>query len=179
MALEHTHTFPKIQFLVLMFCFKFMPWSLYMIQFLQILYLIYIKCIYLSSMILSHISLQNYFENFQVQKNFHSENCFRPGGRPGRSTGPIPGQDGRPPRSTASCVQDVHACARLSVDRPVDRPKTACSLFFVGRPTGRPPVVCPLRPVDRAQRLYANWATGRPTGRPIAYLEPQRLFPLW
>jgi len=106
---------------------------------------------------------------FQVQKNFHSVNCFRPGGRPGRSTGPIPGQDGRPPRSTASYVQDVHACARLSVGRPVDRPKTACSLFFVGRPyrsTGPNGYLSDGLPVDRA-------------GRPIACQKPQRLFPLW
>jgi len=90
--------------------------------------------IYLFSMLLSHISLQNYFENFLKSKinpylflfqAWRSTRLVdRTYSRPGRSTA----------QSTASCVQDVHTCARLSVDRPIDRPKTACSLFFVGRP---------------------------------------------
>ena len=141
--------------------------------------------IYLFSMILSHISLQNYFENFPKSRKILLQNLFQAW----RSTGLVDRLYSRPGRSTETCVQDVHTCARLSVDRPIDRPKTACSLFFVGRP-GRstassklclpfaasrpsPTAICQkgcrsTGPVDRALwsgRARLCTSVGRPTGR--------------
>jgi len=96
--------------------------------------------IYLLSMILSHIIPTKIFWKFsQVQKNPYLF-LFKAW----QSTGPVNRLCSRPrrltARSTAFGVQDVHACARLLVDRPVDWPKIDCSLFFVSRPTGQPPV---------------------------------------
>ena len=91
---------------------------------------------YLFSMILSHISLQNYFENFPKFKNFpikksvsglSVDRAGRPvPSRPGRSTAPV---------DRALCLGRARFCARLSVDRPVGRLKAACSLCLAGRPS--------------------------------------------
>ena len=102
--------------------------------------------IYLFSMLLSHISYKNYFENFPKSKIPFSAYCFRPG----RSTD----------RSIETCVQDVHACARLSVDRPVDRLEPCCSLFLVGRPG---------RSTDGSKRKFP-FAAGRPSPTAICQL---------
>jgi len=134
---------------------------------------------YLYCMILSHISLQIYFENFSSPEKFPFYILFQAWRSTGRSTGFIPGQAGRPtgrPRPVSRTCTFVHVCrsTNRSTDLKqlalcflsVDWPKTACSLFFIGRPTGRPSVVCPLRPVDRVQRLYAKMgyrSTGRST----------------
>jgi len=130
----------------------------------------YISCLHHMSIFTAwYLATYTYkiiFKNFQVLNPAVCFLDFRPGGRPHRSTG--------------SCVQDVHACARLSVDRPDDRPKTMCSLFFLGRPTGRPPSEnCPLsfcpvdRPVDRSAKgsLPAGLTVdraGRPPSLPAA-----------
>ena len=127
--------------------------------------------IYLFSMLLSHISLQNYFENFLKSKINPYLFLFQAW----RSTGPVDRLCSRPGRSTSrsteSCVQDVHACARLSVDRPVDRPKTACSLFFGGRPTVKN-CVCPLRPVDPSPTASCQqgWRSTGPVDRQACQL---------
>ena len=110
--------------------------------------------IYLSSMILSQIFLQNYFENFPSPK-FPLYFLFQAG--PADRTG-------RPDPVSRTCTL-VHVCRStdrstdlkqpalcfLSVDWPVDRSKIGCSLFLVGQLTGRPVVknyVSSLRPVD-------------------------------
>ena len=116
-------------------------------------------------MLLSHISLQNYFENFPKSKINPYLFLFRPGGWPGRSTGSVPGQNGRPPgrpRLVSRTCTFVHVCRStdrkqlalcfLSVDRPVDRQLK--TVFAPLRPVDRP--------VDRGQRLSARWAYGRP-----------------
>ena len=134
--------------------------------------------IYLFCMILNHIFLQIYFENFPSPEKFHLIYCFRPGGRPAGSTGFIPGQAGRPtgrPRPVFRTRTLVHVC------RSTDLKQLA--LCFC-RSTDRSTVsIYPLRPVgDRSTEsngYMPKWATGRPAGRPIVYLEPQRLFPLW
>ena len=137
---------------------------------------------YLFSMILSHISLQNLFEKFPKFKKSHNQNCFRPGGRPGRSTGSFPGLAGRPTGRPCLVSRACTFCARLSVDRQ----KTDCSLFSVGRPTSRPTKnICSLFFVGRPYRLTGPngyLPDGRPVdraGRSIACQKPQRLFPLW
>ena len=73
--------------------------------------------IYLYSMILSHISLQNYFENFPKSRKFPYSNLF---------SGLAVDRAGRP---------DIFQA------RPVDRalcPGLARLCTSVGRPTGRP-----------------------------------------
>jgi len=110
----------------------------------------------LYSMILNLISLQNYFENFSKFKKFPImypvsgltvDRAGRPvHSRPDRSTEPV----------TEPCGQGVHVCARLSVDRPVDRLEALCSLFFVGRPG---------QSTDSTKWNF-SLAAGRPTGRP-------------
>ena len=161
MALEHTHTFSKYSFSVGSY-FKFMLWSLYMIQIFTKFYIMYI---YLSSMIISHISLQKYFEKFPKSRKNPISKLFQAW----RSTGPVDRTCSRPGlstgRSTAPCVRDVYGCARQSVDRPVDRLEPCCSLFPFGRLTVQEKF-SPLWPVhrlvDRVQRLYTKWTVGRP-----------------
>jgi len=98
----------------------------------------------------------------------------------------VSGWTGRPDRSTGSCVQDVHACACLSADRPADRLKAVCSrVFSVGRPVDRlcktmfPSWGRSTGRSTRAQRLYASKADGRPDRSTAKPAKPQRLFPLW
>ena len=80
------------------------------------------------------------------------------------------GKTGRPDRSTGACIQDVHACACLSADRPVDRLKAVCSRVFSADRIGRPPsenCVSFLRTVDRAvdpSPTASCQQGGRPTG---------------
>ena len=136
--------------------------------------------IYLYSMILSHISLQNYFENFPKSRKFPYSILFqawrsavpvdRIHSRLGRSTG----------RSIAPCVQDVHVLC-TSIGRPTGRP-TESSLLSVFWPVdrfGRPiaqnvfPLWRPVdRPVDRVQRLVANQTAGRPVRSTDSRLQP-------
>ena len=107
---------------------------------------------YLFSMILSHIPLQNYFENFPKFKNFPIKILFQAC----RSTGPvnrsIPGLTGRPGRSTEPWDQGVHVLC-TSVGRPTGRPTGSSSLSVFGRST------------DSSKRKF-SLAAGRPTGRP-------------
>ena len=102
---------------------------------------------------------------FLVQKNFHSVNCFRPGGRPvGRPVlfqARTVDRPGRPRPMSRTCTF-VHVCRSTDL-------KQLALCFFVGRPyrsTGPNGYLPDGLLVDRADR-------------PIACLEPQRLFPLW
>ena len=139
-----------------MFCFKFMPWSLCMIQCLQILYLVYIMYFYLSSMILSQNFIQKYSEIFPKFKIFSV--YFS-----------VSGWTGRPDRSTGSCVR---TCTLVHVRRPTDRTtgrkQIAHYFLSVGRTVDRPKVsaLCFLsggRPVDPSPTAICQQG-GRPTG---------------
>ena len=143
-----------------MFCLKFMPWSLYMIQCLQILYLVYISCISIyPAWYLVKFSYKNYSENFQSPKMplyflFQAE----PADRTGRPD-PVSGRarlctsDGRPTGRPAENRLLTVFCR--SAERSTDQ-KFLLSVFC--RTADRS---------TRAQRLYASRADGRP-GRSTA-----------
>ena len=142
-----------------MFCLKFMPWSLYMIQCLQILYLVYIMYFYLSSMILSKIFLQKLFWKFSKSKiPLYFLFQAGPADRTGRPD-PVSGRarlctsDGRPTGRPAENKLLTVFCR--SAERSTDQ-KFLLSIFC--RAADRS---------TRAQRLYASRADGRP-GRSTA-----------
>ena len=161
----HTHVF----------VFKF-SWSKLLFPALVYIYMtlsftnIYImfKIMYTpSSMILSFLYFKTFLQNFP--KVWHLLfSCFRQD----RPTGPV---DRR-------LYQDVHACARLSADRRVDRLNAVCSrVFWVDRPQntlflfrGRS-----TERSTRVQRLLASRAGGRPDRSTARPAKLQRLFPLW
>ena len=100
--LKNTHTLFKIQVFSFGICFKFMlKISIHDSNFYKFLYLVYIMYIYLYSMILSHISLQNYFENFPKSRKILLQNLFQAW----RSTVPVDRTYSRPGRSTAPVDQ--------------------------------------------------------------------------
>ena len=132
-------------------------------NYFTILYLVYIMYTNLYSMILNHISLQNYFENVSKFKKFpimypvSGLSVARAGrpvhSRPDRSTGPVD----RALWSGCACLCTStdwkhFALGFLSVDR-------------AGRPTEQREIFLWLpvdRPVDRVQRLVCQWTVGRP-----------------
>ena len=157
----------------MVFVFKFMPWFLYMIQNPYKFYILFTPCITIfSAWYLATYTYKNILQIFPSPKFPLSFS--------------VSGWTGRPDRSTGSCVQDVHARARLSVGRPVDRPKTSALCFLsVGRPVDRlyktvfPSLCRSTGRSTRAQRLYASRADGRPGRSTAKPASCQRLFPLW
>ena len=128
---------------------------------------------YLYNMILSHISLQNYFENFPKFKNFPIKKKSVSGLSVDRS---IPGLAGRPGRSTEPWDQGVHVLC-TSVGRP-----TGSSLLSVfGRSTGsvnrqfKGKIFFGCRSTDRSTEsngYFANWTVGRPGRSTDSRLQP-------
>jgi len=110
----------------------------------------------LYSMILNHITFQNYLKIFQSSKNFLEKSCFRPIGRPAGRPDPFQAwsvdRTGRPSLVVMACTF-VHVCQST---RPVDRLKALCSRVLSVDRAGRP----------TEQRNIFSLATGRPTGRP-------------
>ena len=144
----------KIQFLFLVFVLSSCLDKYTCLEFLQN----FISCISISSAwylatyaykiilkIFPSPEFSHFVKLFQAWRSTGSDD--RTFSRPGQPTDPV----------DRDLCQDMHACACLSVDRPVDRPKTVCSLFFVGRPTGRPPLQNCVLPLE------AGWPTGRPS----------------
>jgi len=111
---------------------------------------------YLYCMILSHISLQNYFKKFPKFRKFPIKILFQAC----RSTGPVDRIYSRPGwstgQSTEPSVQGVHVLC-TSVGRLTGRPTGSSLLSVFGRSTGRS--------TDNA-KWHFSLATGRPTGRP-------------
>ena len=130
----------------------------------------------LYSMILSHIALQNYFENFSKFKKFpiiypvsglSVDRAGRPiHSRPDRLTGPV---------DRALWSGRAHLCK--SVGRPTGRPTGSTLLSGFCRSTG---------PVDRQNKekiffgfrstesngYFANWTAGRPDRSTDSRLQP-------
>ena len=96
---------------------------------------------------------------------------------------PVSGWPADRPVDRRQC-QDVHVCARLSVDSP-GRPTVSRSALGLFGSTARSTALRKLcflwrkRSTERstgAQRLFANKANGRPAGRPLRLQEPNGSF---
>jgi len=126
-----------------------------MIQILyQILYILFTSYVYLHSMILSYLYLQNYFQNFPSFKScslFFRFQAWRLTAPVDRS---IPGQTGQPTGRSGPVSRTctlVHVCR--STDRTTDQKQCALCFFSVGRPVDRlqKTVLCLfVRSIDRS-----------------------------